>query len=159
MFRFKGGVLMIDDKTSEYAYSLNEEDWEDGGTSPESAIEAATFAVSDRTGDNEHCDYKAGDVVEVWIGRCVKKAPGYYVRGEAEYVIERAGECAGDDVGDYAEDWPLASKEQTAELDESIRAVFEAWCVKHKLEPTFYSIVDVQKHEVVAVGEDDEATP
>lgn len=142
-------------KMGAYAYSLNEEDFEQGGDSRETALEAALFAVSDRTGDDEHADYKPGQWVTVWTGRSVKQAPDGYAMGCADAVLDRARDAAYDEAGEHSEGWlELTTPEQDAGLDAMVAAAFGAWCKKHGLEPKFYSVVDVQKHEIVA-GESD----
>lgn len=141
---------------AEYAYSLNEEDFEHGGDSPEAALEEASFAVRDRTGDSEHSDYKPGDLASVWIGRCVKTHGGGYVIDCADVIIDRAREAAYDDVGEHTGEWlHNTTKAQDADLSKMIADTFSAWCLKHGLEPDFYSIIETTKHEIVAVGEDD----
>jgi hypothetical protein len=141
----------------EFAYSLNQEDYSYAYGDRAQALFEATQAVNDDTGDDERCLHRPGDVVTVYTGRCVKHPPSRYLSDAAEALLDRAREAAYDDTGEHSENWlDSVTSEQEADLDAALCAVFDAWCEKHKHNPTFYSLADVQEHEVEAKGEEDD---
>lgn len=49
---------------------------------------------------------------------------------------------------DCAEDWDQSNADQHAELEAEVRAVMAAWLDRHKLRPRFYTVEDVQEHQI-----------
>lgn len=151
-------MTATDKPEEEFAYSLNQEDYSYAYGDREQALFEATQAVNDDTGDNDRCLHTPGDIVTVYTGRCVKHPSSRYISGVADTILDHAREAAYDDTGEHSENWlDSVTSEQEADLDAALCAAFDAWCEKHKHNPTFYSLADVQKHEVVAQGTEDEA--
>ncbi len=85
-------------------------------------------------------DLVAGDVV--YFGEAYHPDPIGWI--DADDLIERLGERAYDDCGEWAEDYTdNISKEARAELD----ALLSAWYAKHA-KPQFYKIDNEQKHTI-----------
>jgi hypothetical protein len=140
----------------EYCYSLNEEDYENGGGTREEALAEAIVAVADRTGTCEHSSFTPAEVTTVYTARCIKRPPSYYIRDYAERMVEHAQEAAYEAVGDHAESWLHGvTKEQQAALDVLLQEVFDTWCEQTGHEPSFYGVEDVQEHELLATPGDE----
>lgn len=123
---------MSDEKRT-YTWSHDGEHFEcEEHASREDALEAGW----DADPDGDH----------VWTGVAI---PGAEVRPEinANDVIERLQEEAYGEVGEAAEDWlDKASKEQVAELGRDLNAALTAWLDRHKLQPTYFAVQDVEQH-------------
>jgi hypothetical protein len=90
---------------------------------------------------DSHDDLEIGDVV--YVGRRIVPDPGDWT--DAEEVLEQLACRAVDDCGEFADDYPEASKEAKAELN----ALLATWARKHCI-PTFYMIKDVREYEITA---------
>jgi hypothetical protein len=99
---------------------------------------------------DSHDDLKVGDVV--YVGRGVVPDPGDWT--DAEDVLEQLACRAGDECGEFADDYPEASKEAKDELN----ALLAAWARKH-CTPTFYVIKNVRQYEITAEDLAIEALP
>lgn len=87
----------------------------------------------------------------VWTGR---KVPPTVPRINVAWVLEALREKADDDDWEAAESWlEKVTPEQEAELQAALDGAFRAWLVKHKHEPTWFDIADVQEH-AAKEGED-----
>lgn len=86
----------------------------------------------------------------VYVGRPARYAPSTYI-GDAEDIIERMGERAYDEHGEFADDFPDVSKEAKDELT----AFLIAWADKH-CEVRFYSVEDVRPYTITAEDLSDE---
>jgi hypothetical protein len=86
-----------------------------------------------------------------WIGQKVPCPVNTELWGE--WIVERLGEDASEEVGDPADDWPKASKAQVVDLTGRVRAAVNAWIEAHDLQPTFYAIRSVTEHEFPEPGE------
>jgi len=99
--------------------------------------------------------YEYDDVREpgstYWIGQQVSCPVNTELWGE--WIVERLGEDASEEVGDSAADWPKASKAQVEDLTERVRAAVNAWIEAHNLQPTFCAIRSVTEHEFPEPGE------
>jgi len=88
-----------------------------------------------------HDDLAEGDTVH--FGKGETPDAGSWV--DADDIIENLACRAGDDCGEFADDYPDVSKEAKEEL----QALLEAWARKH-CTPTFYMIKDPQPYEITA---------
>lgn len=83
----------------------------------------------------------------IWIGE-VKFYDQYKI--SAESIIESLEE----DLQEYFIDsdeinWLNdATKEQTSELEAEINKALETWLIKHKLKPSFFSVINVKKYDL-----------
>lgn len=67
---------------------------------------------------------------------------------DGDGVLERIGEHAYDLVGEAAEDWPDATREEAADLGERLTAVLHAWMDETGNGPEFFMVESVEKHLV-----------
>jgi len=112
-----------------YSFSRNEENYHGEFETREGAIEKA----------------KAEGLKRFWTGENVTPDPLDYIDGcdIVENIV-----CQDEFSGDWAEGWPMTTKEQDEELTEMLRAAFKAWMDKHGLHPTFWNVENVQEHAV-----------
>jgi hypothetical protein len=137
----------VDDPSTKKTYYLaspNEEDsWDNnlGGDTIEGAIEMAAL---------EH-GMKPGDVI--YIGEMVDYGNGEEFYPRACRIIEKMGDHAYEDAGEWAVNW-LDNLPDGAEreLDGQIKEVIRNWIIKHKLQPKFFTVTKVQKAEVGSYG-------
>ena len=89
----------------------------------------AGFAEAEESG----CPLEVVNVI-----RRVDVAPRAYLPS-ASWILESAGEAAGEDVGEAAEDWLTdVTSDAERELDDALGEIFERWLRKHGLAPTFW---------------------
>lgn len=84
----------------------------------------------------------ADDSAGVWVGKCEPPWPPED-HGFADVVIEHIQE-QDDYRGEWADDWPGASKEQYAELEALLSAALAGWLDKHGLRPKFFTVPESQ---------------
>lgn len=83
----------------------------------------------------------------VFSGRpCEYRVPRNAI--DADSVLERLGIDAYDVVGDVAEEWPDPRPDETLVLEERLNAVLHKWLDEFCVHPSFYMVVDVEKHVV-----------
>jgi len=92
-----------------------------------------------------------GEVITIYEG---ERGAGYSASQWTPDMVEYLGERAADDAGEVAYDWPPANKQQCAELQAAVEKVVEDWAARHKLEPTFFEIVNVREIKVRLTSED-----
>lgn len=111
-----------------FSYSFDEESYSGEYDTRE---EAAQEAFTERP-EAESC----------YVGESKTPIPeNYFTADDIIEVIQNQD----DFLGEWAEDWPEANKEQRAELTEQLRSVFSAWLDKHNLRPSFFNVVDSEK--------------
>ncbi|MFA4971558.1 MAG: hypothetical protein WC683_03015 [bacterium] len=119
-----------------YATSREAEAWNGNFATREEAIEEGTREYE---GDADH--------FFVACGECPDPADAM---PRALDIIEMMVECAGDEWGEIAEDWPEVSKEEEKELDD----ILEGWARKH-CRISFF-MVDGDKAEEVRIAKAEE---
>lgn len=119
--------------SDKYSYSSTEDNFTGEFNTREEAIEEAKAY------------YDGLDVKRFWTGRNVPVDPLRYVHADwlIEHIINHDDFCI-----EEAEGWPGSTKEQDAELTAALQGVFRDWMARHKLEPNFWLVEDVQKHEI-----------
>lgn len=81
--------------------------------------------------------------------RIGKKIPVGIPTLDVDGILENAYDQVYDEVGEVAEGFlDDVTKEQQKELEEQLNQVFFNWVVKHKLEPTCYTIINDEVIEV-----------
>lgn len=78
----------------------------------------------------------------VYVGTQRTVDPGAYIDGDD--ITNWLSERAYDNIGEAAEGWPEATREQEAELTELLQAVIRLWLKATGNEPQFYAVDDVQ---------------
>ena len=92
----------------------------------------------DETGDELEID----DSVTFYIGKVEEYVPSI----NTWTLIDGLREQAYNEVGEWADSFLLdVSKEQENELCDSLNVVLEKWISKHKLQPDFFTVVNVEK--------------
>jgi hypothetical protein len=119
---------------SNYCYSANGDDYNYSELSE--AVE--------RAWDDKHPDGQVGDVLTIWRGDASEYDPIEFVPDICEYM----GEQAYDEAGDYAADWPGASKEQERELQKAVEQVVAEWIARHSLKPPFMNVSNTKAIKV-----------
>lgn len=88
--------------------------------------------------------------VGCWVGKCEPPVdPENYIT--ADHIIEHIA-CQDEYNGEWAGDWPGATKEQEDELTDALRSVVAEWIDRHGLHPKFFTIpcpVFVTKEEAL----------
>jgi hypothetical protein len=90
---------------------------------------------------DNHDDLDVGDTV--YTGVAETPDPAEWV--DADDIIEQLACRAGDDCGEFADDYPDVSKEAKLEL----QRLLESWARKH-CTPTWYMVKNVREHEITA---------
>jgi len=119
------------------AFSTNEEEYRDEGDSTrEDAILRCINEEDLEVG--QHCWTAVPKPVD--LKRFLPRA---------ERLLETISEQAYDECGECAESWLEGlPKEQVQDLEEMVHAAIVAWMEKHNELPHFWSVEQVQKHEV-----------
>lgn len=120
-------------------YSSNEEDFK------HTEIDDAVTEVFD------YEEAKPGDVRLVREGDAVISKAGQFVPAA---LTSDMNNCACDECGEYAEDWPACTKDQEQDLEQRIADAINAWADDHGLQPTFGTVENVRDIEVRLLDED-----
>jgi len=127
-----------------YAFSKSEEIFHDH-------IEAESIADVRRIAEQE---LGLRDGERYYVGVREEIRPERYLT--ADRVLEQVSESIYDEVGEIAEDWPDATDEQIADLDQRLKRVFRRWLTQTNGWPRFFAVK--QTAEFVC-GELDESDP
>jgi vacuolar-type H+-ATPase subunit E/Vma4 len=116
-----------------YSWSIDEEHYHGEFATREEALEEALDGIEPRT---------------VWTGRNVPAdTASSYLGDVARSILDSAIDNAVDEVGEAAESWlSHITREQEADLNRLIAEAFDAWATAHGLQPTFWSVTDLQEH-------------
>src|SRR4051794_19956135 len=117
-----------------YAFSLNGSDWRGSFATRKEARQAALDATRDQIEPAR----------EVYVGQIVSADP--QAAGHARYVIReinRRADAAG--IGEYLSGLKI---EQLEELDRDLANVIVHWLLRHKLEPTNFTINAISEYPV-----------
>lgn len=68
---------------------------------------------------------------------------------DADRLLEQMGENAYEELGEAAEDWPRANREQVADLQRRIDHTLAEWLTTHNLWPRFFKVVRVSEVTVI----------
>lgn len=66
---------------------------------------------------------------------------------DADVFLEAVCRHLGDMVGEASEDW-CPTGVQEMDLSVRLQQLFGEWIERHKLQPTFFEVVDIQEHTV-----------
>jgi len=126
---------------SQFCYSFDNENFVSGlYDTAEAAIKAA---ISER---KENSDLPN----TVFIGAAKSHSNNRFYPDSSEIVEYMC--CQADDVAsEHAEGYPDVSDEALDELTSELHKLLDAWCIKHKVSPHFYSIGNVQEHSLPEV--------
>ncbi len=124
----------MDDTTPEFSWSTDEERFT--GRHPTRAAALAEARAEEP------------DARTVWVGENFPWAPSI----DGERAAERDAEAAGDECGEFAEDYApdRAGAAALDELGDALTAVYREWLRKHALWPRFWMVGKVEKHEYAA---------
>lgn len=117
---------------TEYCYSWNGEDF---SSVTFDSIEIALYGAAD---DNN------GDHTHVYIGTVNRPSNSQFFP-DASDVIEHMGNQACDYAGEYADDYPNVSSDAESELNEQLVSLFDHWCKKHGVYPSFYQVDSIKE--------------
>ncbi len=137
---------MNDDKQTsqdEFCYSHDGERFEGRHGTREDALEQGR-------------DDEPGEIVTTGRGVRVTFANYLYRSHVEELVQETVGIAAYNDVGECAEDWPRASKDEIDDLHKRITTVLTKWADDHNLQPSFHRVADIIEHPAKAETSDEE---
>lgn len=120
---------------------------------PAAATEAETFwSIDEETFNHDSLEEAIEAILDnddapvgrtVWRGMgCRPDAAQFF---DADQVIDYASERAGDEFGEWSDDFPHVTKEAKAELDD----LLAAWARKH-CEVRFYRIKDIEPYVITA---------
>ena len=92
----------------------------------------------DETGDELEID----DSITFYIGKVIEYMPNI----DAGQIIDNLSEQAANEAGEWGDNFLTnVSKEQENELYDGLNAVLEKWLSKHKLQPDFFNVVNVEE--------------
>lgn len=99
------------------------------------------------------------DEVDIAIGSVRTVFEGDAIRWKASDfgpydIIDTLACNAGDNAGEYADDWPEVTKDQEDELHALVRDVVDKWADDHGLQPNFYHVENVKEIQVKLVSSD-----
>jgi hypothetical protein len=120
--------------TKRYAYSLNGSDWRGNFNSRKEARQAALDAVKEQTEPAR----------EVYVGQMIPADP--QASGHARNIIReinRRADAAG--VGDYLSGLKV---DQVEDLDREVANVIFHWLLRHRLEPTNFTVNAISEYPV-----------
>ena len=124
-----------------YSYAINDFDWAAGEfPTREAALAAgrAYLAILARRGES-------GDGLHtVWTCRLRRPCPVDVIQGED--AIEQILSTEDFEI-EQAEGWPDATPEQMNDLTSALRETFEKWMERYGLEPQFWLVEDVERHD------------
>jgi hypothetical protein len=122
-----------------YVASTNGEEY-DGHSKAETKEEAIANLV-------ESYDLQPGD--SVWVGEYNGYGNGEQFYPSADWLIDKMGDDAYDEGGEYAYDWlPEVSSEQREELEQAVANAIRPWIIKHKLQPGFFGVEKAEQRTV-----------
>lgn len=120
-----------------YCYSIDEEAYHELGdfNSHEDALTEA-----------KQIDSEVMDAGVVWIAVKKKVRVESLIPDIADRWLEDAGERAGEEYGDFADDWPRQDipEEKIDELDRALKAVFEQW-LRQNSPVHFWSVEEIRR--------------
>jgi|OpeIllAssembly_1097287.scaffolds.fasta_scaffold00120_7 hypothetical protein len=117
-----------------YAYSIDEESYSGSFASRQEALAA---------GMAERKEYLADEDGPVWTAVRIEADLAKIVQSMRDYddtILEDLNETAGEDYGEYVNDWPETTAAQRQRLDETIKAAILAWLRTEGLTPAFFTI-------------------
>lgn len=131
-----------------FCWSRNEETFHGRHETIESAIAEAL--------DDAMPEAEPGDVVTVWIGETRDYDAAGSIVGRADWLLERLGEDAYENIGEAAEDWLQdVSVAHEKELGDALAQAFATWLAAHpEYAPTFYHVDVVKEHKVAVPAEE-----
>lgn len=103
-------------------------------------------------------NYEIEPGTKIAIGICEDYVPHI----DVDFLLDRVGEDAYEEVGEVAEDWPYFESRKgyhrADELQEAIDKVFQEWLVKTNQVPNFYHILPLADlYEVGDYSEEEQA--
>ncbi len=116
-----------------YAFSKSEEVFHDH-------VEAESIDDSRRIAEEE-LDLREGEPYYVGVREEVR--PERYLT--ADRVLEQVSDSIYDLVGEIAEDWPSATAEQIADLDQRMKRVFRDWLTDTDGWPRFFLVKNAKQ--------------
>ena len=121
--------------TGKWCYSHDEEHFYGDFDTKEEAIEEAIYAL-DETG---------ADFAMIWVG----EEADISIHLCAHVVLDQLAEDAYEEAGEHAEKFlQHVEKEHEEELEKELNQVIKTWMKKHKYEPTFYTVKNVEEIKV-----------
>jgi hypothetical protein len=90
---------------------------------------------------SHHDELEVGTTV--YVADAVTPDPADYI--DVDGILEKMGERAGDDCGEYADDYPDVSKDARQELED----VLKTWARKH-CTPRFWKVKNVREYILTA---------
>lgn len=60
-------------------------------------------------------------------------------------MVDRIGESAWDDIGEYIDNWPRVTQKQDDELQSQVAEIVNTWATRHNLQPKFFTVRDVKE--------------
>jgi len=84
---------------------------------------------------------KVGDIVTIQKGIPKRPEASNFI---SSYFVERLGENAWDNYGEYVGDWPECTGEQSDELMNTVKKIINDWADKHGLQPGFYTVENIE---------------
>ena len=95
----------------------------------------------------------AGETVTIYKGVTSERHASHFVYANA--FIDDIAERAYEECGEFAEDWLVCvEQEQIKELEKQLEAAVDAWADKHKLQPTWYMVKDVQELKIKVLNDE-----
>lgn len=115
----------------QWAYSFNGEEFDGNYDNKEEAIEEAK-------------DYLEDDQLIIYVGQ-IEEFP---ISADIDLLLERLGESAYEQCGDFAEEYLHdVTDEHFKELEKNINSVLNTWISKY-YKPNFYTIGNVERIKI-----------
>lgn len=123
----------------EYSWSWDNSDFSSG------TFDSIDDAISDAIDSRDDGD--RGIKTEVYVAEVERVANSKFFPS-ASWVIEHMQEMAWGEFGDLADGYAEAPLAARQELDSLIDEMLGSWCKKHKIEPSFYRVMNSRIHEI-----------
>ena len=126
---------------AEYSYSFNEENFYGPFESREAALAEAMSELTCQ----DHFDPEQAEHF-VYTGMDEPHTP---TLPGVEWLVENLQEMAYDAIGEAAEDWlEDVTNEEEEDLQDMVMEAVNKWLEKHKKQPTFFTVTEVETHTV-----------
>lgn len=134
-------ILLKAEQATRWCYSLDNEDYSLGtyGTDRE-ALAAGQAEAKERINDGK-------DIKFIYVAQSVEPLNSSFFPDGGD-IIEHMENQADDVGGDYTNNYPDVTDEAVDELTVELHALLEAWCKKHEVAPTFYSVSEPNCYDV-----------
>lgn len=122
-----------------FVYSIDEERY--AADEYDTRDDALAAGRSDATDDDR-------EDATIWTAVPMKPTIGTFLRGRfVEYLLDQVVEEAGEECGEFAEDWMVKLPHDiVSDLEVRLGKLLEEWATQWGQQPSFFTVDQVQEH-------------